>query len=191
MKTSEQLYADAFANVIELQHGVFSIDAPTFDIRDIAHNLANKCRFNGAPRDFYSVAEHSLLVSQIVERMGYDPREGLLHDASEAYGPDVASPQKPRFPDLLAFENTVDGLIRKKFELPAAKSDGCKLADVYALLIEANELRPSRGEGPLWASLARFRGPALQFARDHGFSVRGFTPARARARFLLRWDSLR
>lgn len=69
--------------------------AEDVDIRDIAHALAMKCRFNGHTREFYSVAQHSVLVAHLVaETSPQFALDGLLHDAAEAYLPDVASPIK-------------------------------------------------------------------------------------------------
>lgn len=74
------------------------------DIQVIAHHLATRARFNGATqhklhsdRIFYSVAEHSVLVSLYVEHVLGAPQfalEALLHDSSEAYNGDLIRPLK-------------------------------------------------------------------------------------------------
>lgn len=62
---------------------------------DVAHHLANTCRYSGAVLRFYSVAQHSVLMSHLVESV--DPSLGphaLLHDAHEAYHGDRIRPIK-------------------------------------------------------------------------------------------------
>ena len=62
------------------------------DIEDIAHGLAYTCRFNGQSTAFYSVAQHSLMVADLVA--DELKLEALMHDAAEAYLGDVVKPLK-------------------------------------------------------------------------------------------------
>src|SRR5258708_39476115 len=66
-----------------------------FNIEDIAHGLANICRYAGQCKRFYSVAEHSILVSQTAKGFEY---EALLHDAAEAFVGDISRPLKQMLP---------------------------------------------------------------------------------------------
>ena len=61
-------------------------------IRDIACGLSKICRFGGQCSEFYSVAQHSVLVAHLV-RPEYR-KYALLHDATEAYLGDVIKPLK-------------------------------------------------------------------------------------------------
>jgi 5'-nucleotidase len=88
-------------------------------IEDIAHHLSNLCRFTGAVREFYSVADHSVRVSYAC-----DPRDalwGLLHDAPEAYLADMSRPVKRYSPFGATYQKIEERLmvvIAEKFNLP-------------------------------------------------------------------------
>jgi len=81
-------------------------DESAVRLRDIATALANKCRFGGMVRRFYSVAEHCIRVSLVLEAAGASPEAviwGLMHDAAEAYMPDFVAPCKGEFAGLVTF----------------------------------------------------------------------------------------
>jgi len=96
----------------------FFLTCPRIDdvaIEDIAHGLAYQCRFNGQTREFYSVAQHSLMVMQLVPpplRLA-----ALLHDAAEAYLGDMVKPLKNLFPEFSAIESRVMQIIGQRFDV--------------------------------------------------------------------------
>jgi len=126
---------------------------------DIAHALAMTCRYGGHVAQFYSVAEHSVLVSQWLEREGASRDVqliGLLHDAAEAYLPDVAKPIKPQMPEFRSIESAVLATVFERFGLPPRTDDGLpepvKHADLRILVDEGCALM-ARGPG-CWPSLS-------------------------------------
>ena len=90
--------------------------ADEVDIEDIAHSLSLKCRYSGHCRDFYSVAEHSVLVSHEVSEE--NALWALLHDAAEAYSSDIPRPLKHCLPDWKIMEDKIMLSICEKFDLP-------------------------------------------------------------------------
>jgi hypothetical protein len=76
----------------------FDPDPGEIEIEDIALALSHQCRFGGHCRVFYSVAQHSCLVSDLVIERGGNLAAlwALLHDASEAYLVDLPHPLKHR-----------------------------------------------------------------------------------------------
>ena len=111
------------------------------NIEDIAHALSMTVRFNGHCSRFYSVAEHSVLVSHLV-----DPEyalEGLLHDASEAYLGDVAKPLKNLLPDYQIIEGRFENVIAQKFNLTFPWPKTVKEVDGRLLADEAIEFHPT------------------------------------------------
>lgn len=135
----------------------FDVINPTVDminIEDIAHALAGINRFNGHTRRPYSVAQHSVLVSRIVEH--FNPELawwGLMHDAAEAYLGDIAAPIKRLVPDIKDLEIKLECVIAAKFNRNCAWFERplIKDADIYALAIEQRDLMPATD---WWAPLA-------------------------------------
>ena len=89
---------------------------------DIMCSLAKQCRYNGhVDRGFYSVAEHSVLVSRIAEELGDEEAmlPALLHDAHEAYMGDIARPQKAMMGrGVVDFESAMERAVRAALGLP-------------------------------------------------------------------------
>jgi hypothetical protein len=109
-------------------------------IADIAHPLSMQCRFSGHVKSFYSVAQHSVLVSYICDRA--DALWGLLHDASEAYLVDIPRPikQSGKFDNYLEFEKVMQRAVCKRFNIPEEMPKSVKYADDALLMTEARDL---------------------------------------------------
>lgn len=109
-------------------------------IEDIAHALSNICRFGGHCRAFYSIAQHSVLVSRIVS-----PEYalwGLLHDATEAYLLNLPAPVKRFVPDYAPAEARVMHAICQRFGLAYCMPMPVKVADQMLLADEVEVLMP-------------------------------------------------
>lgn len=122
--------------------GVIDLDTPdvgAISIEDIALGLSHVCRWAGQSKVFYSVAAHSIAVSELIEWTGGTVQEqlaGLLHDASEAYLSDIPSPVKQRSTSYKRIEAKIQTLIYNKFNLPTGKMSAVKWADDEILNIE-------------------------------------------------------
>jgi len=120
----------------------FSPTNPVVDaivIEDIAHPLSMQCRFSGHVKEFYSVAQHSVLVSYICDTK--DALWGLLHDASEAYLVDIPRPikQSGKFDNYMEFEKVMQAAVCEKFGLPKDMPKSVKMADDMLLMTEARD----------------------------------------------------
>lgn len=114
------------------------------DIRDIAHALALECRWGCHCREFYSVAQHSWLVSYLC-----DPRDalaGLLHDGAEAYFTDLPRPIKhlPEFEWYRELEDNMQRCIYRRFGLAEEKPPSVGNADAQLLQREDIDLMRPR-----------------------------------------------
>ena len=137
----------------------YPLSNETYDVNleAIAFSLSNNTRFCGHTKEFWSVAQHSLLVSKVIkDKLCSEIREckldlnlamlyGLLHDASEAYLSDICRPIKQYLPDYKKYEQLVQTKILKTFGLyPNENFDlymkFVTVADDTVLYAEANRL---------------------------------------------------
>ena len=147
-----ETFSGRFINILEP-------DAGTICIEDIAHGLSNQCRYGGQCKYFYSVAEHSWLVSKILDAQFSEETlyqytdiilAGLLHDASEAYLVDIPTPVKKLLKDYKKIEHVLMDSIFDRFAIPYTLEELPNVihqADVIALKIETAILMPSQGKG--------------------------------------------
>lgn len=125
------------------------IDNPDEDqilLKDIYHQTAMKCRFGGAVKDFYSVAQHSVYCFWAAQKMEVNlPTQAaiLLHDANEAAYPDVQRPIKMFLPEWKNVEDPLENAIYEKYIGPYQEFvdwDALKKIDNILLVLEGREL---------------------------------------------------
>lgn len=149
-----------------------------FTIEDVAHGLANLCRYSGQCRRFYSVAEHSLFVSELSENFKL---AALLHDAAEAFVGDLPSPLKSLLPEYRKIETKIQRVIFERFGLGKDIPPEVKVAEKRVLAAEQAQIMP-----PGTAAWAQREGiePAT-------ILVRHLSPTEAKELFLSRFEELK
>ena len=162
----------------------FEPDPEQIDPGDIARALANQCRFGGHSRVFYSVAQHCVIVSRVVEERGGDAEDAfaaLMHDAGEAYLGDMPHPLKHRSALGAAFrdaEARLEEAIRERFKI---KTNVPEVKSVDRALL-ATERRAFSAE--IW------RWPELEDVEPLDLELTAWSPDKAAAEFAKRYAEL-
>lgn len=159
----------------------FSPETHEFDIEEIAHSLSNLCRFTGHVKEFYSVAQHSVLTSYFVPdnmRMC-----ALLHDAGEAFLGDVSSPLKANLEDYKKIEEAVEKAIAKHFGIQYPHPAEVKHADYRLLVTEKRDLLPREIKPKEWAG--------FKDIKPIDYVIRPMEPKLAKTYFMNRYKELR
>jgi uncharacterized protein len=164
-----------------------------YQIGEIAHALSHICRYAGHCREFYSVAQHSVLVLELVRY--YHPRQpkrlyraALLHDAAEAYCMDVPSPLK-RMPMMEGYRKWIHGVeeaIEDHFHLGQHPlNPWIKDADLRALATEKRDIL-----GPSPYDLCWLETVVGSLPPPRVKAIKAQSPKQARVSFLRAWESL-
>jgi hypothetical protein len=172
----------AVGPTIRLQSGA-SFDfldptSSTFTIEDIAHGLSNICRYSGQCRSFYSVAEHSIVVSHVAK--GFE-LAALMHDAAEAFVGDVTRPLKQLLPEYKRIEQSVQRAILIRFGLPEVIPPEVKDADLRVLAAEQAHMMPPGTDA--WARPGGIEPASI--------AIEHMPPKHACEMFLRRFEELR
>lgn len=128
----------AFTTYLGKQYSLTTPVADDIDPRDIAHSLAHLCRFNGHTKTFYSVAQHSCLVADLV------PPEhrlsALLHNAAEAYIGHMIDPVKQCVMLYQEIERLHWEKICKRFNIDLQLPESVRNADRIVTATERRDL---------------------------------------------------
>lgn len=147
-------------------------DIDTIVLEDIAHSLAHKCRYNGHTSEFYSVAQHSVLVSRAAAS---HKLAALFHDAAEAYLPDVSRHIKDLLNGYKEVEERLEAMIAEKFGYEYPYNEEVIRCDNAILRDEVLALFPSYSISD-W--------PYISTVQPLGIEVHPWSPAQAESEFL-------
>lgn len=118
---------------------LFQPEESYMDIETIANALSHICRFTGQLNCFYSVAQHSVLVSHLV------PIEfaltGLMHDATESFCTDLPKPIKQILPEYSVIEDRFWAPLADSYDLPRQLPECIHIADRIALITESRDMQ--------------------------------------------------
>jgi len=179
---TEHYYGDANYITTATARRFWPLDPAAADLSivDIAHALANTCRYGGHCKFGYSVARHSILVSRNVP--AEDALWGLLHDAAEAYLADIPRPYKRLVPQFAQIEERILAVVATwagiGWPMPASVAH----ADELLLATEWRQLMPHG---------TNYRNGAGPMPEPLPIEIRESDPIADRDAFLARWDELR
>lgn len=159
---------------------IFEPKQASIHIRDIAVGLGNTCRYAGQIEQFYSVAQHSVLVSLLVPPAL--AQYGLLHDAAEAYLHDLAPAVKFLVGPLYRpVEDRLQDVIFEAFGLPL-------LPEADKALIKLADMRVAKAEMRSF----NFESVGGERCMTEEFEpVIALDPVSARVQFMDRFNELR
>jgi len=173
--------------------GMWSLLEPhPLDVRigDIAAGLSRNCRYAGQIRhevEFYSVTEHSVLMYEWLRDQGMidhceDGLKVLLHDGSEGYFVDMATPLKAILPEFRKLEDRCQTAIDVAFGIPSAKlsKEIIKMVDVRIRMDEREALINE----PALSAQKRIVWEHTPDMDPLGVTIRGLLPRQARDAFL-------
>ncbi len=119
-----------------------------FSLVDIARGLSNLCRFAGQIPYFYSVAQHSVLMSyRVPPEFAWD---AAMHDAAEALVCDIPRPIKQGLPDYLWLIAGLEARLAEQYGLSCPLPECVLEADARMVLTEGLQMGRNVKTWELW-----------------------------------------
>lgn len=181
------------SDIIPLTAGITLLSGRLFDylnpsadvlLDDMVTPLSNNCRFAGHLPYFYSIAQHLVNTSLVVEGGEDEQYEALLHDRSEGFTNDITTPLKVANPGFKTIEIEIERVTAPTFGVPVDMSPCVKLADRQMLGLEMVHIKGDRGAHEMLQG--------VEF--EHLFplvDLTSWTPRLAKKRWLDRFEDLR
>ncbi len=162
-------------------------DANQISIEDIAHAGSMQCRYGGHSRFFYSVNEHAIQVSNMIEQWGGTIEEqiaGLLHDCDEALGlPDLPRPVKKNMPGYREAGERIQEAVFRKYDLTFPMAPLVILADNSILFLYERPVLMGHRNEEFW----QYDGELRKADKVY---IMGLEPIQTKKLFLARFNEL-
>lgn len=161
-------------------------------IDDLAASTSNICRFAGHLPRFYSVAQHLVNASRVVEGITGDIANGavfdaLMHDTAEGFTNDLPTPLKWAFPAFKELETSIESAMSKKFGFEFPYPAVVKEADTIMLILEKFYVKGDMSIWPAYETWTEEKvAPYLQYV-----DLNSWQPVRAKREFLERYNKLK
>lgn len=187
---SDMVTADYVGTFSGKRIDLLNTDPDHIEIVDVAVGLSQQCRYAGQVWPFYSVAEHSVLVSLMMPPKEQYNRfkdldfKALLHDAPEFILGDVIRPVKRRIANYDVLESRVMSAICKRYDFEISKDEWIQIkkADDAITIAEREKLMPRLDTSSYGKGFDRGDVPNIEF--------KCMTPPAAALAFLSRFFSL-
>jgi len=154
--------------------------AEDVDVVDIAHALSLVCRFGGHPQQFYSVAQHCVIVSDCFDDVKMETH-GLLHDAAEAYFSDIVRPVKRLIQGIDVIEQRIIEAIYGMAGIdPPTDEEYARIKEIDTRLLMAERRDLMRDSGNDW-------GVRLE---PLGFKITPWSWEKAKITYLDKYENL-
>lgn len=146
----------------------FNPDPKQIILEDIVQSLSLQVRFCGHVRSLITVAQHSVMVSEMCQTEK-GKKWGLFHDASEAYISDVPRPVKAHLPIFKDMEKRLLKASAENFKMAYPVPQEVSYFDYISLYRESRDFMPN--------------GACVPCPEEYDVPQSAWTPEKARERY--------